>query len=167
MEYVPKKHRLRVFLSAAPLLLLCAGLIFCGVRFGLLLTLSPLIALLFALSAEALISEAAADHVYTLYGGVFRIYVKFGKSEKKIFDLDLRYAQEAVPYTELKKRKEKIKPSPRRLYCLCGAPKKSSVALIYNPGKRVHILCIAPNGTFYEALKRGIGSDPVDSDGTV
>ncbi len=164
MEYVPQKHKFRIVMSVLPLLLLCAALIAAGVYFGLLFTFIPLIVLLFAVSADKLISEAAADHVYTLYDGVFRIYVKLGKSRKKIFDLDLRYAKEAVTHAEFKKRKEKIKPSPRRRFCLCGAPRKSASLLIYYPGKRCHIAYISCNDAFFNALKTNVASYSVGAD---
>ena len=164
MEYIPVKHKFRVLLGVAPLLILCAALIVCGALFGLLFTFIPLIVLLFAVSADTLISEAAADHIYTLYDGVFRIYVKLGKSRKKIFDLDLRYAKEAVRYAEFKKRKEKIQPSPRRRLCLCGAPRKSARLLIYYPGRRCHIVYLNCNDTFYNALKEAVASYSVGSD---
>lgn len=167
MEYIPEKHKFRIFLSIVPLMLAVAALIYCGVRFGVLFTLIPLIALLTALVIGAVTEELVMDHIYVLSDGVFRIYRRFGKYERKIFDLDLRFAKEAAPYIEIKKRKEKIKPAPRRRYCLCGAPLKYSCAIVYYPDKRRHIVFIMPNGTFYAALQAAVKSYSVCSEDPV
>ena len=47
MEYIPKKHKISIFLRALPLVLLIALIIFAGTRFGILFKLIPAVLLLF------------------------------------------------------------------------------------------------------------------------
>ena len=167
MEYIPEKHKFRIFLRFLPIILPIAALIAAGVYFGALFTFIPLTALLFAVAVQTVIENFVCVYIYVLSEGVFRIYRKFGKYEKKIFDLDLRFAREALTCAELKKRKEKIKPPPRRRYCLCGAPKKHSFAIVYYPDSRRHIVYIAPDETFFAALKTAVESYSVGAEDPV
>ena len=167
MEYIPKKHKISIFLRALPLVLLIALIVFAGTRFAVLFRLIPAVILVFIVFTEIIIEGIVSDHIYVLNGASLGIYRRFGKHETKVFDLDLRFAIEAAPYSEIKKRKEKIKPAPRRRYCLCGAPLKRSFALIYEPDKRRHVLFIAPDETFAEALKNAVASYSVGNDSPV
>ena len=167
MQYIPQKHKARTALRSLPFILIFAALSFAGVYFGMLFTFLPLLILLFTVFAGIVITEAAADHVYSLEHGFFRIYRKFGKYETKIFDLDLRFASEILPFSEAKKKLKKTKPAPKRISCLCGAPKKLSSALLYDPGKRTHVIYISPNETFFEALKNSISPEPVGEESPV
>lgn len=147
--YKPKKRYGRYSLFCFLPLFISAGLIFPAYHFGLRFLYAASFVFL-CLSLQIFTVYILSSYEYELDGAVFMIYRRVGKSVKRVFDLDLSFAEELVPYKEAKARiKEKGGPA-RRFYCTSGCPKKRCRALFYDGG---YMLVFAPDEAFARLIK--------------
>ena len=110
-----------------------------------------------ALQLQIFILYVGSAYEYELDDGVLRIYRITGKSRLRIFDLDLRFADAMLGYSEYREYK-KTRGKPRRTFvCLCGVPKKRARIILYGTSA----LLFAPDEAFAAAVKSRIGSEPV------
>ena len=152
--YKPKKRAGKYSFYCFIPLFISAGLLFSAYYFNLrFLYAAAFLAL--CLSFQIFTVYIISSYEYELDNGILKIYRRVGKSTKRVFDLDLVFAECLIPYREAKARiKEKGKPE-KRFYCLSGNPKKHSYALFYDGGKP-YMLVFAPDEEFASLIKAQI-----------
>lgn len=153
MVYIPEKRTFRLFIPAILFVLSAALVVLLAYFTKSYFTYIPAVLLLLFFAAQSLFSYAVFEYSFVIEDGGFAIYRRFSQNKRKIFDLDLKRIQKVLPYKEAKKHLKKVKPKPRRFYCLCGQGRKNAVALIYENGWQSHVIFIAASPEFKTALE--------------